>query len=189
MRPVRKRATYQDLFDLPQHVVGEIIEGELYVSPRPASPHAYACAAINSDLFGTFGGPPGDRGAVGGWWILFEPELHFGADVLVPDVAGWKRERMPQMPSVAYFKLPPDWVGEISSPSTAALDRNRKLQVYAREGIPHCWIVDPLAKTLEVFRLEPGGWVAACTHVGDDVVRAKPFAAVELELSRWWLDT
>jgi Uma2 family endonuclease len=189
MRPVRKRATYQDLLDLPKHVVGEIIEGELYASPRPASPHARACVAMSTDLFGNFDGPPGDRDAVGGWWILSEPELHFGADVLVPDLAGWKRDRMPQMPSVAYFKLPPDWVCEVSSPSTAALDRNRKLHVYGREGIPHCWIVDPLVKTLEVFRLEKGNWTAVVAHAGNARVKAEPFAAAELDLSRWWLES
>src|SRR5262245_41507118 len=118
MRSARKRATYQDLCDLPEHVVGEIIDGELYTSPRPASPHAYACSALGSDIFGNFGCPPGDRGDQGGWWILFEPELHFGSDVLVPDLAGWRRDRMPQMPSVAYFKLSPDWICEVISPST-----------------------------------------------------------------------
>lgn len=189
MRPVRKRASYQDLFDLPDNVVGEIIEGELYTSPRPASPHARAMAAITSDLFGTFDGPPDDRGAVGGWWILSEPELHLGADVLVPDLAGWKREHMPQMQPVAYFQLAPDWVCEVSSPSTAALDRNHKLRVYAREDIPHCWIVDPLAKTLEIFRLAAGVWTLVAEHAGNARVRADPFGAVELELSRWWLDS
>jgi Uma2 family endonuclease len=189
MHSARKRATYQDLLDLPEHVVGEIIEGDLYASPRPASPHAHACIAISTDLFGTFDGPPGDRGAVGGWWILVEPELHFGADVLVPDLAGWKRERMPRMPSVAHFKLRPDWVCEVSSPSTAALDRNRKLGVYAREGIPHCWIVDPLVKTLEIFRLEGGTWVVADTYAGIERIRAEPFDAVELDLKRWWLES
>jgi Uma2 family endonuclease len=93
------------------------------------------------------------------------------------------------MPSVAYFQLRPDWVCEVSSPSTAALDRNPKLRVYAREGIPHCWIVDPLAKTLETFRLEAGDWVPVAAHAGTERVHAEPFEAVELDLKRWWLDS
>jgi len=188
MRPMRKRASYQDLLDLPEHVVGEIIEGELYTSPRPSSPHAFAAAAMTSDLFGSFSGPPGQSGRIGGWWILAEPELHLGEDVVVPDLAAWRRERMPRMPSVAYFKLRPDWVCEISSPSTAALDRDRKLGVYARESIPHGWIVDPLAKTLEIFRLKGDAWVTVATHAGAERVKAEPFEAVELELQSWWLD-
>ena len=188
MRPVRKRATYQDLIDLPEHVVGEIIEGDLYASPRPASPDARAAAAITSDLFSNFDGPPGDRGIAGGWWILAEPELHFGADVLVQDLAGWRRERMPQMRSVAYFQLAPDWVCEVSSPSTARLDRDRKLHVYAREGISHCWIVEPLERKLEVLRLDSNRWALITMHAGNESVRAEPFEAIELDLGRWWLD-
>lgn len=188
MNSARRRATYQDILDLPEHIVGEIVDGELYTSPRPASPHARATSVIGSDLVGSFDGPPGDPDGRGGWWILDEPELHLGADVVVPDLAGWRRERMPAMPNVPYFELPPDWVCEVVSPSTGALDRGRKMGVYAREAIPNLWLVDPLAKTLEVYRLECGHWIVIGTHAGSARVHAEPFDPVELQLQRWWLD-
>jgi Uma2 family endonuclease len=187
MNLARCRATYQDILDLPESIVGEIIDGELYTSPRPASPHARASSMIGSDLVGSFDGPSGDPVAPGGWWILDEPEIHFGADVVVPDLAGWRRERMPAIPNVPYFELAPDWVCEVVSPSTGALDRGRKMHVYAREGIPHLWLVDPLAKTLEVYRFEADHWIVAGTYTGDDPVRAEPFDRIALSLQRWWL--
>lgn len=184
----RRRATYDDLLELPEHVVGEIVDGELYASPRPASPHAFAGAAITTDLFGSFGGPTGRADAPGGWWILAEPELHLGPDVVVPDLAGWRREHMPQMARVPYFTQVPDWVCEVVSPSTGALDRGRKLRIYARECVAHAWLVDPLAKTLEVYRLQAGLWVVVHTYAGSTQVRAEPFDAVEIDLSCWWLE-
>src|SRR5437899_8974257 len=152
----RRRATYADLLAVPEHLVAEIIDGELLTSPRPASPHALAASAIGSALFDRFNGPPGGANRPGGWWILFEPELHLGEDVLVPDHAGWRRERMATLRNVAAFTQAPDWVGEVVSPATAAIDRGRKLHIYAREGVDNLWLVDPLARTLEVYRLESG---------------------------------
>lgn len=116
-----------------------------------------------------------------------EPELHLGADVLVPDLAGWRIERMPQVPNVAAFTLAPDWVCEVVSPSTARIDRVRKMRIYARERVPHLWLLDPLAQTLEVFRLAGEHWLRESAHSGDEVVRAQPFDAVELAINRWWL--
>ena len=188
MEPARRRATYEDLIAVPEHMVGEIVDGDLYASPRPASPHARAATAIGGGLWNQFDRPPGGPGGPGGWWILDEPELHCGADILVPDMAGWRRERMPALPNVPYFQLAPDWVCEVVSPTTGILDRRRKMPVYAREGVPHLWIVDPILKTLEVYRLETGRWMVASTHGGDDVARAEPFEAVELEIARWWLE-
>jgi Uma2 family endonuclease len=188
MNPARRRATYQDILDLPEHIVGEIVDGELYTSPRPASPHAHACSIIGGDLIGSFDGPPGDPEAPGGWWLLFEPELHLGGDVVVPDLAGWRRDRMPVMPNVPYFELAPDWVCEVVSPSTRTLDRGRKMEAYAGEAIPHLWLVDPLAKTLEVYRLEADRWIAGGNYAGNDCVHVEPFDAVGLNLQRWWLD-
>jgi Uma2 family endonuclease len=178
-------ATYDDLLALPEHVVGEIIAGELFVSPRPTPRHAVASSVLGGEL-----GPPyhGGRGGPGGWWILDEPELHFGNDVLVPDLAGWRRERMPAMPDTAYFTLAPDWVCEVLSPSTARLDRRRKLAVYAREGIGHIWLVDPTQQLLEVLRLERGQWTIVSVHAGADEVCAEPFAAITLPLSRLWTE-
>jgi Uma2 family endonuclease len=184
----KSRATYDDLLKLPEHVVGEIIDGELYVSPRPASPHAHAGSVSSADLIGAFHRPPGGGGP-GGWWILYEPELHFGQDVLVPDLAGWRRERMPRIPSVPAFEMTPDWVCEVVSPSTVRVDRGRKIGVYARAQVPHLWIIDPLAHTLEIFRLQRENWILVATHLDDAKVRAEPFDAVELDLRRWWLDT
>jgi Uma2 family endonuclease len=184
----RRRATYEDLLKVPDTMVAEILDGELHATPRPASPHARAASGIGSDLWGRFDRPPNGPGQPGGWWILFEPELHLGADVVVPDVAGWRREKMPVLPNVAAFTQAPDWACEVVSPPTAAADRVRKMRIYARESVGHLWLVEPLAKTLEVYRLENGRWVVAGTQGGSERVRAEPFEAVELELTRWWLE-
>jgi len=117
---------------------------------------------------------------------LYEPELHLGDDVLVPDLAGWRRERLPAIPDAPALMLPPDWACEIISPSTGALDRGRKMQVYARERLGHLWIVDPSPRTREIYRLEDGRWVVVGTHAGSAHVRAEPFEAVELVTTRWW---
>jgi Uma2 family endonuclease len=186
-RREKKRATYDDLLRLPEHQVGEILDGELIVSPRPASPQAMASSVLGADLVGSFHGR-GGGGAPGGWWILDEPELHFGQDVVVPDLAGWRRERMPRMPEAPFFELAPDWVCEVVSPSTARLDRSRKMDLYARVAIPHLWMLDPLARTIEVFRLEQGAWLRLRTHAGDERARLAPFEAVELDPGRWWLE-
>jgi len=176
-------AVYGDLVKVPDHFVAEIIDGELWTSPRPSPKHTRAHSSIGAVI-----APPYDhgRGGPGGWWILFEPELHLAADTLVPDVAGWRRERMPRLPETAYFPLVPDWVCEVVSPSTALLDRAKKLPVYAREGVLHAWIVDPLARTLEVLRLEAGHWIIDSTHAGLEVVRAAPFDGIDFELRLLW---
>jgi Uma2 family endonuclease len=181
-------ATYEDLREVPDTMVAELIDGELFATPRPASPHAHAASALAGDLFSTFGRPPGDATGPGGWWLLFEPELHLGPDVLVPDLAGWRRARLPVLPNVAAFTLAPDWVCEVISPNTGEIDRGRKMRVYAREQVAHLWIIDPILRTLEVYRLEDGRWVVASTHAGADAVRAEPFDALELRLARWWLE-
>lgn len=184
MSEARRFATYEDLLRLPEHVVGEIVDGELYASPRPAARHAFAGSSIGADLGSTFGRRRGGRG---GWWLLYEPELHLGPDVLVPDYAGWRRERMPQVPDVPAFTLAPDWICEILSPSTARLDRYRKLPVYARHGVGHAWIVDPALRSLEVYRLHGEHWLLVATHEGDAPLRAEPFDEVELDPSEWWV--
>jgi Uma2 family endonuclease len=178
----KRRATYEDLLRVPDHEVAEILDGELHVSPRPGSRHALAASRLGSELGGPF---DRGRGGPGGWWILDEPELHFGEEVLVPDLAGWRRERLPEFPDTAAFTLAPDWVCEVASPSTERLDRAKKMPAYAREGVPHFWLVNPLARTLEVYRLAEGRWVLG-TYEGDARVRAEPFDAVELELGGLW---
>jgi len=183
--PFDRPATYEDLAALPDIVVAEILDGELYSSPRPAPRHTVAGSRIGSELVGPF-----DRGVggPGGWWILLEPELHLGRDVVVPDWAGWRRSRMPRVPETAYFPLAPDWICEVLSPSTATIDRAKKLRIYAREQVAHAWLVDPIARTLEVLRLENGRWTLLATHVGAEVVRAEPFTEIELELASLWAD-
>lgn len=177
-------ARYADIQALPENVVGEIIDGVLHVAPRPAAPHTHAAAQLGGVLHplrARRGGPPGD-----GWWIYGEPELHLGDDVLVPDLAGWRVARMPAVPDAAHFTLPPDWVCEVLSPSTHRHDRLRKMPKYARAGVAHCWLLDVVGQTLEVFALQGGQWVLAATGVADDKLRAPPFEEIELDLGELW---
>ena len=180
---IRRPATYEDLLKVPDHLVAEIVDGELYTSPRPAPKHADASSGLVGALRGPF---DRGRGGPGGWRILDEPELHLRSDIVVPDLAGWRRERMAVLPEEAYFSLAPDWICEVISPSTAAIDRVKKLTIYAREQVSHAWLADPIAHTLEVLRLEAGRWTIASTASGLDVVRAEPFDAIELDLSLLW---
>jgi Putative restriction endonuclease len=187
----RRRATYADLEAVPPNKVAELIGGMLHVMPRPAPRHAWTSSGLGAELIGPF---QRGRGGPGGWIILDEPELHFPdpaapgeIEALVPDLAGWRRERMPELPETAYFELAPDWICEVLSPSTETLDREDKMPVYAREGVRHAWLVDPIARTLEVFTLGPGRrWLPAVTHRGAARVRVEPFEAIELELSVLW---
>ncbi|MGH8553299.1 MAG: Uma2 family endonuclease [Methylococcales bacterium] len=182
-RPAQRFATYADLFDLPEHVIGEIIHGQLITQPRPAPKHALASSGIGMK----FGDPfQYGRGGPGGWWILFEPELHLGPHILVPDLAGWRRERMPSLPEEAYFNLAPDWVCEVMSPATARIDRAVKMPTYAEQGVNWLWLVDPDIRTLEVYRLFEGHWLLEDTWKDDDSVRAAPFAEVVLQLDDLW---
>ena len=183
MLAVKKPATYDDLVALPPNVVGEIIDGELIASPRPAAPYARAASRLGMELGGPF---DRGKGGPGGWVILDEPELHIVEQVLVPDLAGWRRERMPQVPDVASFELPPDWVCEVLSPSTAKIDRARKMRHYATAGVRHVWLVDPAATTLEIYRLDDGGWRLVQTHAGEVTIRPEPFDAVDLDLGSLW---
>jgi Uma2 family endonuclease len=180
-KPLKKGATYDDLVRVPEHYVAEMFDGDLYASPRPAARHLRAATKLAAKLDGPF-----DFDGPGGWILLVEPELHFGNDVLVPDVAGWRRERLPAVPDDAYFTLAPDWVCEVVSPSTEAIDRGRKLRIYAREGVAHAWLVDPRRRTLEVLALEGGSLEPSAEHHGNASIRARPFDAVELELRALW---
>ena len=182
----KRRATYEDLLQVPDTMVAEIVDGELVVSPRPASPHALAAAEIAADLLPAFHGAEA-RSGPGGWWILPEPELHFADDVLVPDLAAWRCGRMATVPNTGAFTLAPDWACEIISPASVRHDRIGKMRCYARDGVAWVWLVDPIARTLESFRLEGDRWTVVASHAGDEVVRVEPFAAAELQLRRWWL--
>ena len=182
-KETKRPATYADLEALPEHMVGQIIDGELIVMPRPAGAHTKAHTSLIGELYTPF---QRGRGGPGGWWFMTEPELHFGQDVLVPDVAAWRLERMPEDQEAPYFTLPPAWVCEVLSPSTAKLDRHRKREIYAREGVGHVWLLDPASRTLEVFQLRDGQWVQRGTWSVEVGARAEPFEAFELELARLW---
>jgi Uma2 family endonuclease len=183
--PALRRATYDDVLSAPPHKVAELIHGVLHTQPRPAGPHARAASVLGEEL-----GPPFDRGrgGPGGWILLDEPELHLGEHVLVPDLAGWRRERMPVVKDVPFFTLAPDWICEVLSKSTSKVDRAEKLPIYAEHGVPHAWLVDPISRTLEVLRLENGRWSIVGTHADAARVRVEPFDAIELELGALWAD-
>ncbi|MEZ4370692.1 MAG: Uma2 family endonuclease [Polyangiaceae bacterium] len=183
VNPAPRAATYADLEALPEHLVGEIIDGELIASPFGGSLHALASTVLGAELGRAFccglGGP-------GGWIILDEPELHLSGNVLVPDLAGWRRTTLPELPDAPNFTVRPDWACEILSPSTAVLDRHRKLPIYAKEGVGHVWLVDPKAQLLEIFRLDGETYRAVASFAEDENIRAEPFDAIELELGALW---
>ena len=178
-------ATYDDILALPERLVGEIIHGVLRTHPRPAPRHARAYSSLGAELHSPF---DHGRNGPGGWWILDEPELHPDADVLVPDLAGWKRTRMPRLPETAWFELVPDWICEILSPSTAKLDRAEKLPLYAHCGVNHCWLVDPDLKTLEVFENRDGKWLLLAVLENDAGVSQPPFDAIAFSLAGLWAE-
>ena len=181
--PALKRATYEDLLQAPDHLIAEILSGELYTHPRPAPKHALSASAIGGKLFDPFGT---GSGGPGGWWILDEPELHLHSDIMVPDLAGWRRERMPELPETAWFERVPDWVCEVLSPSTAQTDRALKMPKYAHYGVAHFWLIDPEVRTLEVYDLKDSRWTLQVTLKNDDRVRVAPFDAIEFSLRDLW---
>ncbi len=178
------RATYQDVLDAPPNMVAEIVDGRLYTLPRPAFPHTYANSVLK-DLVS----PPFHlgRGGPGGWWILFKPQIHLGADILAPDMAGWRRERMPEIPTGAFTALAPDWVCEVLSPSTQKLDRSLKQHIYARESVSYLWFVDPQVKSLEAYRLCGVEWELIDKLFKNDRVSLPPFEAISFNLGDLWL--
>ena len=181
--PARSRATYRDLVSVPSILVAELISGQLVTTPRPAPPHARAASSLGGELHGPF---DRGRGGPGGWIILDEPELHLSGDVLVPDIAGWRRERMPALPQTVAFELAPDWVCEVLSPSTAAIDRTAKVPVYARERVMHVWLIDPLAQTLEALLLDGAGYRIVGAWSGNAEINCEPFESLTIALEDLW---
>lgn len=179
----KKDATYDDLIAAPPDRIAEMVSGDLWLSPRPSLRHANATSLLAGRLSDAFHW--GRRGP-GGWWIWFEPELHLGGDVLVPDLAGWRRERLASVPDGVGIELAPDWLCEVLSPSTDGFDRREKLPRYALAGVEHLWLLDPVRRRLEVFGRLDLGWVLLETHGGDAVVSAPPFEAVAIELGPLW---
>jgi hypothetical protein len=187
MEPVKKKpqATYRDVIEAPPHMVAEIIGGELRLSPRPATPASAAAATLGHDL-----GPPfhRGRGGPGGWLILWEPELHLGDEIVVPDLAGWRRDRLPVLPDAAFLTTPPDWICEVLSPSTEKMDRTEKMPIYAAFGVQYAWLVQPRRRTLEAYQLRDGAWAAIAGYREVARARIPPFDAIELELAALWAD-
>jgi Uma2 family endonuclease len=182
--PAKRRATYEDLRAIPENLVAEILDGAIVTHPRPGAPHANVASNLGGELYGPF---RRGRGGPGGWIILDEPELHLRGDVLVPDLAGWKRERMPAVPDASAFEVAPNWVCEVLSPATAAVDRTDKMAIYARERVDYVWLIDPVLRTLEVFHLLDGAkYEATAAWRGEVVVCAEPFEALSLELAALW---
>ena len=178
-----RRATYQDVLDAPPDKVAEVVDGTLYIFDRPAFLHALA----GSKLLRYIGAPFDDGlGGPGGWWILYEPQIHLGEDIVVPDIAGWRRERMPVFPDTAYTTLAPDWVCEVLSPSTRKFDLGDKSAVYSRAGVGYIWFVDPIARSLEANVLRGGKWVESAMLYDDATVSLPPFEAISFNLGDLW---
>lgn len=180
---IKSGALYDDVIAAPEMKIAELVGGDLYLSPRPAMRHSKVASVLGADLNDAF---HRGRTGPGGWWILDEPELHLGNDVLVPDIAGWRRERLPEIPDAGWMELTPDWLCEVLSPSTERFDRNLKLPLYAAAGVMHLWLVDPENRTLEVYGRMDASWVLLETHHGDATVHAPPFEAVGIELVPLW---
>ena len=183
--PAVRRDLYADLEALPEGVTGEIIGGQLHTQPRPAGPHALASSNLGGELHQPYGR---GRGGPGGWWIIDEPELHFvrNTEVLVPDLAGWRRQRMPALPEDQRFEVVPDWVCEVLSPATASRDREVKMPVYAAYGVAYAWLVDPRPRTLEAYGLRDGAWELLRRYQGPEVVDAAPFAEAGFRVEELW---
>lgn len=190
MRPPNQEATYADLEALPENLVGQLIEGVLLATPRPSVGHATVTSNLGNDLGSPFGR---GRGGPGGWWFLDEPELHFGKNVLVPDLAAWRKERMPTLPAATtpFLTLAPDWVCEVLSPKTASYDRIQKRRIYAREQVGFLWYVEPVERILTAYRHDGTEFREIGTWGGDedDRVRVPPFDAIELALKSIWAPT
>jgi Uma2 family endonuclease len=181
--PAKSRATYADVLAAPEHLVAELVAGELVTHPRPSPRHGLAASSLGEELMGPF---QKGRGGPGGWIFVDEPELHLGADIVVPDIAGWRAGRLSQMPDTPYFTLAPDWVCEVLSPSTEQWDRGPKRRIYAGAAIGHLWLVDPRSKIVEAFSLADGRWLLLGTASGEEEVRLPPFDAVTFPLSALW---
>ncbi len=180
-----KKSLMDEFMEMPSNRVAEILNGELVSHPRPAPKHAFAYSSLTEEILGPF---QKGRGGPGGWIIIDEPELHLGEQILVPDLAGWRKERMPALPETAWFETVPDWVCEIISPSTGRYDRGVKREIYADKGVQYLWFLDPLQQTLEAFQLREGQWVLLSTVTGNDEVALAPFAAVPFPLSNLWFE-
>jgi Uma2 family endonuclease len=185
MSPFDRPATCEDLVALPDSVIGELIDGELYGSPKPTPELAVAGSALGI-LISPYRRPH-DGGA--GWTFLFQPRLDLDADVVRPDWAGWRPGRAPASSSADLSPASaPDWICELISPATVALDRVKKLGVYARARVGHVWLIDPVARTVEVLRLQGCHWVIVASFAGGGMACAEPFDEADFALRDLWVD-
>jgi Uma2 family endonuclease len=184
LQKLGRPATLQDLEALAPGLKGEILDGELYVQPRPRAKHARVEAAIVGSTHGPY---DVGRGGPGGWWILPEPGVELpGSPEFSPDVAGWRRARLPVLPEDEPIRLAPDWVCEVLSPGTRGYDLLKKRPFYARSGVEWLWYVDVEARTVSVSQLRGGVWAEVAVHGEDQCVHLQPFTDVELDLGVWW---
>jgi Uma2 family endonuclease len=181
--PARRLATYEDILAAPPHTIAQLVDGELHVQPRPSGPHGFATTGLGFDLGSPF---QRGRGGPGGWIFVDEPELHFGADVVVPDLAAWRAERPPEL-EANYFTVVPDWVCEVLSPSSARFDRGPKADLYARVGVQFMWLVDPIDALVEAFQRSENKWLRLGAWAGETVAKIPPFDAVDLDLGPLWV--
>jgi Uma2 family endonuclease len=179
LKPTAKAATYADLEKVPNNLVGEIVDGVLETQPRPVARHAAASSSLGGELSNPF---QKGRGGPGGWIFMDEPELHFGKNVVVPDLAGWRKERLVAQSDAAFITVPPDWICEILSPSTARLDRGPKQRIYAASDISFLWFLDPATRVLDAYQLVAGKWVLQGTATGSEDVCLPPFDAISFSL-------
>jgi Uma2 family endonuclease len=182
---IKRPASYQDVLDAPAGMVAELIRGALHLQPRPRPKHAHVITSLGDELVSPFAK---GRSGPGGWMILIEPELHLGDEVVAPDLAGWRRERLPTLPDEVGIAVAPDWVCEVLSPSTRTCDLTEKRDVYREHGVGWLWFVDPAARTLEAFALRDGAWVLIAALHDDAEVRLAPFDAVGFALGALWAD-
>jgi len=185
MQPARQATLYESLEALPEGLTGEILNGRLYAQPRPSGAHINVGSVLGAELLGPF---QRGKGGPGGWWIQNEPEVHFvrNVEVAVPDLAGWRRERMPYLPEDQRYEVVPDWVCEILSPSTKRKDRQDKMPLYARYGVRYAWLIDPIKRILEAYQLNLGAWVGIGRFAAADRVCIPPFETVSLDLEAFW---
>lgn len=184
-QPARKKAIYENLNAIPENATGEIIDGELIVTPRPSRNHVFAATALGGELtppyqFARGGGP-------GGWIILIEPEIKLDEDILVPDLAAWRKERFPTSEEHNWISVVPDWVCEILSPYSLRTDKIKKMPLYARSGVRFLWLIDPAAKTVDTFRLVSSSWLLIGIYAENDKMTIEPFPETVIDLSNLWL--
>ncbi|MEZ4220590.1 MAG: Uma2 family endonuclease [Polyangiaceae bacterium] len=164
----------------------EVIRGVLVTAPALLPRHSSVRGRLRRLIGGAFDDDDG-AGGPGGWWIFLEVDVRLSPhDIVRPDIAGWRRQRLPEPWDMRPIDVVPDWICEIISTSNAGRDRVTKRELYAKHGVLHYWIADPVARTLETLRLDPeaGHWVDAGAFDASGRARIAPFTAIEIDLSR-----